>query len=140
MKEVTLNVCQGVGDIFWVYQKFAPHVDVINFNIACLPDLDRDDNKTVSLRATSFLKLLPQVEAVDFIIIPSEQYDRLANGYHSMIPLMAAMKEGSPGPFNYACNRPLEDGIRIEDIDPFEMQETVPMRTEACPLAYPEKQ
>ena len=30
---ITLDVVQGLGDIFWVYQKVAPHFKTINLNI-----------------------------------------------------------------------------------------------------------
>ena len=52
--EITIQVCQGIGDIFWVYQKFAPYFDKINFR--CLNySRQRNRNKIIELA-----HLLPQ--------------------------------------------------------------------------------
>lgn len=135
MKTITLNVCQGVGDIFWVYQKFAPHVDAINFNIS---HVGTDVNMLkIQNRSTEFLKLLPKVKEIKSIVLSSPDYEKLAHGRYPMTEIMTRFNNGDLGPFNYGCNGPLDSGVRIEDIDPdYRIEESVPIRTEYCPLAF----
>lgn len=113
MKEITLNVCQGVGDIFWVYQKFAPYVDKINFRITHV----HNSNKDISNRAIDFLKLLPKTGKIDYWLTSSEEYQWIADNYHPIDRILEKLNLGFNGPFDHACNHPLEEGIRIEDID-----------------------
>jgi hypothetical protein len=111
-KEIQLKVCQGVGDIFWVYQKFAPHVDVIDFSIC---QVDGKLTK-IGTRAVSFLKLLPKVRNVDAYQDTIENYQKMINENMPMSEIIP--KLGSQNSFAYACNKPLEEGVRLEDIDP----------------------
>lgn len=136
MREITLNVCQGIGDIMWVYQKFANHVDKINFNIAQITS--QKNNTKMSTRATGFLKLLPKVNNVGTVDFSNSSYNRLAHSYFSMSQIMELHKAGFDGPFDYSCNGPLDSGIRLENIDKeFSVQEDVPITCTYSPLAFP---
>lgn len=130
-KEIHLKVCQGVGDIFWVYQKFAPHVDVIDFSIC---QVDGKFSK-VGTRAVSFLKLLPKVRNVDAYQDTHENYQKMINDVVPMSSIIPQLPIQTS--FSYACNKPLEEGIRIEDIDPdYSLEETVNIYTQYCPLVF----
>jgi len=111
-KIITLNVCQGIGDIIWVYQKFSPYFDRINFNICTIPNGD----PKIQTRAENFLYLLPKVGYISYKELLHHQYERLC---HKKFPIDAIIKRWARGKrlFDYGCNYPLEKGIRIEDID-----------------------
>jgi hypothetical protein len=133
MKTITLNVCQGVGDIFWVYQKFAPHVDKIDFRIT---HVHNGDTATQN-RANDFLRLWPKTGEISSWLVPGEEYNWIASQYHPMDRIFEKFNKGYTGPFDYACNRPLEQGTRIEDIDKdFQIEETVEMQSTPCPLVF----
>jgi hypothetical protein len=108
--EITLNVCQGIGDIMWVYQKFCWHFRKINFNIMTVGNAD-----TIQTRAKEFLKIFPQVGKVETISVTGNCYEKTANTYCPMSDIFKSDLKT----FDYACNHPLEQGIRIEDIDPY---------------------
>lgn len=131
MKEIVLNVCQGIGDIFWVLQKFYPHIeDKIHINICCL----ENNNVNDQFRAMKFLKTFPKVGNVKTIQVSADYYNNiLAHGYFSMSEIFS-----NPDKENhfYCCNGPLEKGIRIEDIDKdFTAEETIPLSL--CELDLP---
>lgn len=131
MKIIKLNVCQGVGDIFWVYQKFAKHVDLIDFSITQV-----NGNKgKIGTRAVDFLRLLPKVRNIETNFVTDMDYKRLCEGYFPMKDLIS--KIGDDGFYNYSCNRSLEDGIRIENIDSdYDIEETVPILCNGFFLPY----
>lgn len=133
MKKVKLNVCQGVGDIFWVYQKFAPHVDVIDLSIS---QVTGGEGK-IGTRAIEFLKLLPKVREITTHTVSSQDYNTLAAGRFPMGRILDAVNSGATNSFDYACNRPLEEGVRIEDIDPlFSVETTTDIRCDEYPLPF----
>lgn len=133
MKTITLNVCQGVGDIFWVYQKFAPHVDQINFCISMVPG----GTAKVQTRAVEFLKLLPKTNKVTTKVVTDNDYFKLAHGDFSLPDILAKFEQGERGSFDYGCNNLLEQGVRLEAIDPnFAIEETVAMRSEPIDLNF----
>jgi hypothetical protein len=128
----TLNVVQGIGDTFWVYQKVAPHVDCVDFNIMYVGD--KDLNGGIQQRALAFLRLLPKVGEVKLLSVSSERYAKTAETRFSLRDvLLRATATGLA--VDYACNRPLEEGVKIADIDPeLCLQEVVPLCEEALPL------
>lgn len=131
-KSITLNVCQGVGDIFWVYQKFAPHFDQINF---CITHVSSGAKKIQS-RANDFLTLLPKVNKVSSRVVSSEIYDKLAGSRFSMKEIMSNYGKGQMV-FDYACNLPLEEGNRFENIDPeYAIEETVAVKSEEIDVGF----
>lgn len=130
---ITLNVCQGVGDIFWVYQKFAPYVDGINFCISQVPSV----MAKLQSRAVDFLKLMPKVRDVTFRMITHEQYQMLWVKTYSVEKIIKEFNSGGLKEFDYAINTPLENGIRIDDLDPgYEIEETVQVKMEELPEGH----
>lgn len=122
MKRITLNVCQGVGDIFWVYQKFAPYFDIIDFNI-----LITDSGDARQSRSLAIIKSLPNVGIVNGKMVTPAVYKEIANNVYPMEEIFQQYEYGQME-FEYCCNRPLEEGTRIEDIDPkYPIEEIVPL-------------
>lgn len=109
MREITLHVPQGVGDCFWPYQKFYPYFDQINFHIGV------GSQHPLESRAMPFMLTWPKVGKVDLVRQGMEAYAR-----YPMRPILSqyCSDQGVSAPIPYACNAPLEQGIRIEDIDP----------------------
>lgn len=131
MKRVKLEVCQGVGDIFWVYQKFAPHVDVIDFAIMQVSGQERK----LGTRAEPFMRLWPKVGDITMTEVTGERYTQVATCHFDMTTTLSMGLQGRTEP--YCCNLKLEQGVRIEDIDPmYAMEVTTPMQVEPCPLAF----
>lgn len=130
-RDLTLNVCQGVGDIIWAYQKFARHVASLDLNVCCVPG----QNTAMRARAAPFLRLLPRVRAVRELDVDVERYKALASGRFPMADILARARAGQDG-FDYSCNRPLEEGVRIEDIDPHEVETDVGLECRYAPLPF----
>lgn len=110
--EITLGVPPGVGDIVWVYQKFAPYFSRINFRI-----LSQSDD-AVQRRSVPWLKLLPKVGKVEF---QQDHPMRVAQLIRRPCTMKEAFEQWRQAPnecVDYSCNLWLERGIRIEDIDP----------------------
>jgi hypothetical protein len=106
-RTVTINTVQGIGDIFWVYQKLAPYFDIINITVFCV------GLTAVQTRAKTFCKMLPKVGAVEYRQVPDAVYHQLARTRFKLADVLA-----SNGAVNYAVNAPLEIGIKLRDIDP----------------------
>ncbi len=102
---ITINTVQGIGDIFWVYQKLAPHFDTINMNVLCV------DTGPVQLRAQAFCRMLPKVGTVNYVKVPGEAYHKVAQTTYRL-PIANGRV------VDYAVNAPLEIGINLRDIDP----------------------
>lgn len=132
-REIIVNTVQGIGDIFWVYQKLAPYFDKLHLNILCTAL-----NNNVQQRGMQFAKMLPKVESVTMSKVSSETYTRVASTHVSIEEVLRtydAFLDGelqSPNhdpelsaltianehtTINYAVNAPLEIGTRIEAID-----------------------
>ena len=107
-KSITVNTVQGIGDIFWVYQKLAPHFDVVHMNILCI------DLGPVQLRAKPFCAMLPKIGNVTYQKVAPTAYHQLAQALFAMADVLRR----APGPVDYAVNAPLEAGINLRDIDP----------------------
>lgn len=106
MRSVTIETVQGVGDVFWVYQKVVNYVDEINFVIMIL------DDHIVQKRCKGFIELLPKVKSVEFKKVDHSTYHKVAECIFDL------KKNLETNNFAYACNKPLELGVKIEDIDP----------------------
>lgn len=104
MKTITIDTVQGVGDIFWAYQKLSPYYDLIHFKILVT------SADPVQQRAVDFIKLLPKVGRVEFAMVPSEHYLQVVR-MRPNLPLAHAHE-------NYAVNNWLEGGTRLDVIDP----------------------
>lgn len=128
-KTVSLNVCQGVGDTFWVYQKFSPHVDYINFNICYV----QGDNYKLNTRAIEFLKLLPKVSCIKMKSISGNRNVNIVNGRF----LMKGIFDNLRIEYDYACNNALENGIRLDEIDKeYAIEETVDIAYKEIALPF----
>jgi len=107
MKEVTLDVVQGIGDIFWVHQKMYPYFDRVNYNVlmTCEDETQR--------RSLKFLPLLPKCGEVKAKVVDGAFYNRVATWRFGILPIL----DNPSIVHQYAVNRPLEEGIRLEAID-----------------------
>lgn len=126
-----VQVAQGLGDIFWVYQKIAPHFEKINFEISVV------DNGRISRRSEDWLRILPKVEEVRTKTVTGAEYDSFINRKHDLSELLKN-KEAGVKKLSYCCNKPLEDGIRLEEIDRHQVQWDVPLKYTDTPLPYEE--
>lgn len=120
MRSTTLTTVQGIGDLFWVYQKTAPHFDAIDLNILCI-----DMASPIQRRAEAFCGMLPKVRRVRYRKVTSPDYDAVAHTHHRVADVIAS----APGPSEYAANAPMEQGIALRDIDPgYPIEEFVALR------------
>lgn len=127
--EITLNVPQGVGDIFWTYQKFAPLCTAINYNILAT------EINTVQQRSKDWLNLFPKTKNVQMRVVPGFEYEKVATSRFNMRDVIPVLQNGSDA--HYSVNLPLEQGVRIEDIDPeFVVESPVDVRADECPLPF----
>ena len=104
-RTITVNTVQGIGDIFWVYQKLAPYVDTINWRIWVVSD------SPVQYRSREFLSLLPKTGTVKFPLVELAKYHELARTSH---PLQEVLKHDA---VNYAVNYALEQGNDFYTMD-----------------------
>lgn len=131
-REITLNVPQGIGDIFWAYQKIAPSVETIHLNILCTVA-----DCPVQRRALDWIVLWPQIGRVAMTVVSDERYEAIAHARYDLGAILRANDDG-PAEFDYSCNGPLEEGIRLEAIDPEPVEWGVPIATTACKLPRPQ--
>ena len=130
-KTITANAPQGIGDIFWAYQRLAPHFDVINFNIMV------GDWWRVHTRAKEWLPLLPKVGTVTCKKVDGKIYNDSITRH---LPLSGVIYQAELYPEKevyYSVNWPLEQGTRLEDTDPYPVEWvcTHPIRTDGHALA-----
>jgi len=127
MKTITLSVPQGVGDIFWIYQKFSPYFDLINLNVL---HVNKDPVQT---RAKNFLSLLPKCGEINYHLVSSSIYNDVVKHTPKLSHILDSELAGA----YVAYNVPLESGVRLEDIDPgYEVEWSVPVTRIECPLEY----
>ncbi len=132
MKAVTLNVPQGIGDIFWIYQKVAPHVDVINFNIHQI--WGAAVHPKLQTRAVEFLKLLPKTGVVGTKVVAQAEF---VEGLVQRHKIETVLRLGED-PQDYSLNHILEEGVRLELVDPgFKVEFSVPVKTLPSPELTP---
>lgn len=117
-----IDVVQGVGDLYWVWQKLVRHVDVMNFNILTTSDAQ------LQTRAIDFMRLLPKVGRISTKRVSQNEYDnvcRLRVPVGGIVELRCSQ---------YSVNNYLENGIRLEAIDPaYEVEWTPGFRITAPP-------
>jgi ADP-heptose:LPS heptosyltransferase len=108
LPEVTLNVVQGIGDIFWVYQRFHDHVSRLHLNVLITEDCE------LHRRAEPFLRLLPKVGTITYLLVSQDEYTRVARTRSKVSTVLA-----DPGRVHeFGSNRCLEEGIRLEAEEP----------------------
>lgn len=128
-RNITLNVIQGLGDIFWVYQKFAPYFERINLNVYIV------HHGIIQTRSREWLKKLPQVGQVEFKTVSPAQYENLYATKLTLPQVFSQWQENKPVP--YCCNRWLEEGMRLEAIDPnYPVEWNVPYPVEPISLPF----
>lgn len=115
-REVTLNVPQGVGDIFWIYQKISPHFDAVCFNI-CVTDVSRK----LQSRSVDFVKTLPKCKKVALKQVPQQTYDWLASNRFDLQEIVGTKKQER----FYSVNKYLEDGVPLDQIDHLEIERSI---------------
>lgn len=126
-----VQVAQGLGDIFWVYQKLSPYFEKINFNISVI------GKDSIQKRSEDWLRLLPKCGKVNLKIVTSENYDRMISGRYKVQDVINRFNAGERE-IEYCCNRPLEEGVRLEDIDPLPPEWGVPLVYPALPVPFRE--
>ena len=131
-KVITVRTVQGVGDVFWVYQKLSPFFDVINF-VICVCDLDCPVQK----RVLPFLKLLPKAGKFKLKLVTNKYYDYLAKQKKTINIVMDEYRHNI-FPIEYAVNSWLESGVRIEKIDNYPIEEYVDLKYEYINLPFDE--
>lgn len=129
--DITLNVCQGIGDIFWVYQKFAPYFDNIQFRLSII-----NKNETEQ-RSVEWVKVFPKAHFAGFNLVSVEGYDALVEHYSSMKQSIVNWEKGDK--IDYCNNKWLESGIHLDEIDPGSLVRwDVPLLTDPSPLGLNE--
>lgn len=127
---ITVLVPGGVGDIFWTYQKLAPHFDEIHYQVACT-----EINK-IQQRSKTWLELFPKVKSSKFVVVDGETYYRVVSGYFSLRRLMQRWADGE-SLIEYGCNHWLEDGTRLDEIDRgYGLDWDVPLLSQEFKLPY----
>lgn len=126
--EITINVVQGIGDIFWVYQKFSPYFNKINFNVLAIFD------NVIQKRAEEFLTLLPKTGELNYNLVSSAEYDAVAKTRYYAKNYLTSDKT-----IIFACNRLLEEGKNLFDIDiDLSVETDVKIKEECFDLPYEE--
>ena len=133
--EITIKTVQGVGDVFWVYQKLYNHFDVINL-IICVVDL----NCPVQKRVLPFLKLLPKVNNFKLELVSSKYYDKLAKIKKTIPELLNEWSHNNKHVIEYAVNKWLEDGVRIDQIDSYSILDNVYLINKHVDIPYNTKE
>ena len=125
MPDLTITTVQGIGDLFWCYQKLSPLYPGIHFNVLTI-----DNGCKIQTRASEFLTLLPKHRATKFTQVDLDTYNRVT-----------AIKPTLPDPhgriwFEYAVNAWLESGVSLYEID----QAPVEQRVELIGVREPARQ
>ena len=110
MKRVTVRGPQGIGDLYWIYQKLCLHVDVIDWEILIVTD------DALQRRSCDWLKLLPKTGWVNYVQVANAEYENLWKTSHRIGGFDFDLNKIEPQ--NYCVNRWLEEGVRLEAIDP----------------------
>ena len=104
-----VHTVQGIGDIFWCYQKLAPYVDSLDLRILCV------SNNEVQHRAKAFCEMLPKVASVKYVCGPPSRYGTVSRSRYDLLEVLSL---GAVMPVDYAVNAPLEQGIPLRQVDP----------------------
>lgn len=132
VKEVSLTVVQGLGDIFWIYQKMAPYFDRINFNIMIIGE------NIVDRRSIEWLRLFPKTGTISTTLVAADHYVQVVKTKITMSEVLDKWRKGQT-PIEYACNQWLEEGVQLEDIDPqYQIERDIQLKSESFDLPYPE--
>lgn len=117
---VRLMVPQGIGDVFWVWQKLrhVPGVEEIEFVVYRVAGAGHE---LIVRRAEAVIGALPKVAAVHYYAVPgAPPWVAECRPLTQVLPAAAAagpVSDGWNGP-GWAANAWLESGINLERIDP----------------------
>lgn len=126
--EITLVVPQGLGDIFWVYQKFAPYYNKINIDIAVIGE-DKVQN-----RSEPWLSLFPKIDRIGFKKMTAKMYEAMIAKYYKIENILNREINDS---VEYSCNKWLESGVRIDEIDSsLKIEEFIDLKVEPFDLPF----
>lgn len=112
-KHIIATVPQGVGDIFWCYQKLKPHCEKISFRIAVVGNSD-----PIQSRAENIIASLPDVLSVSLTVLNRADYAALINGVFDLSKIQR-IRNADEIAINYSVNKKLDNGVRLEDIDQY---------------------
>jgi len=107
MRNCTVRTVQGIGDIFWVYQKLYPLFDEIGFVILYIEDT------AVQFRAMEFVSKWEKVRFVNYEKVSYAEYQSIMKGENDLQKIIDSRSDK----FNYCCNHQLETGISLYKFD-----------------------
>ncbi len=129
-KSIAISTVQGIGDIFWVYQKLAPFFDWIDINVYV------SAFNNIQTRSVEWLKIFPKIRTVNVQTVKQEVYYGLMRSLSPLDNVLAKAKTKEIVP--YAVNAWLEEGTRIDEIDEHPILETVKLDVEPCDIGLNE--
>lgn len=113
-----VTVPQGIGDIFWIYQKLYNHFEVINFNIMYL---ETGTNDEIQRRSMNTIKDWNKVNNVGLVDVTEKQFNEFVKRKQTLRDVLAPLgyfnNERQIYTFEYQVNSWLEEGTKLEDID-----------------------
>lgn len=115
MKKLLIHTMPGIGDNIWVYQKLFNYFDKFVFHVREV--VGNPYVKPDATRSFELLKQLPKVENVVYFKQKDAPHLIVEDKYYSVQELIDAHKKDPNQIYTYSCNKPLELGIRIENID-----------------------
>jgi hypothetical protein len=124
-------VPSGLGDIYWVCQRLVPAIgDKLDIVIA-----HSDDGSPLSNRSVPWLQSFPFIASVTTQYMPTHEYNQILD-HTDLTPIL----NDPTGTHSYALNRPLEQGIKLADIDSHPVNWKLPLTITPWELPYPKYQ
>lgn len=111
MKSINIRVPQGIGDIFWIYQKLALSVETINLRIGVVSE------DPLQFRSTDWLRILPQLGNIEFEKMTGERYGEIAACKKTVEQLFQESDSAPDAFLDFGMNKWLEDGVKLGEID-----------------------
>lgn len=126
-KSITVRTVQGIGDLLWVYKKLKPYFDEINLIIYEVAEDKMQE------RAKDFLKYFPGIKHVTYDLVKPAYYIEFAKRVMYLNDILYDVSTGVQE-VEFVCNKCLEEGIRLEDIDPsLDILESVALKKTKVP-------
>jgi len=125
-KHICATVPQGVGDIFWCYQKLKPHCETISFKIAVL-----NSACPVQGRAEKIILDLPGVTEVTLLKLNIKEYEQLIGARYSLDIILNNRADHIQT--KYSVNHLLDNGVKLEALDALPVLYDVPLPLESMP-------
>lgn len=108
MRSINVLVPQGIGDIFWCYQKLSPYYDEMHFKVGVT------ERSHLQQRAGQIISVLPKVKSVQMQLIDCGTMSILTHGRPKVQDLL---DDPTKSLKVFTCNGWLYD-TKLEDIDP----------------------